>query len=36
MIVKCIVSFKSLILEITFSRLFDIKHYSFGFIQGHK
>jgi len=25
-----------LLLEITFSRLFDIKHYSFGFIQGHK
>ena len=36
MIVKCIVSFKLLILEITFSRLFDIKHYSFGFIQGYK
>lgn len=36
MIVKCIVSFKLLILEITFSRLFDIKHYSFGFIQGRK
>ena len=36
MIVKCIISFKLLLLEITFSRLFDIKHYSFGFIQYHK